>query len=620
MHACGHFTRLISLEKSLKGLLVKGGIGYNSLRGIMPIRILPDHVASQIAAGEVIERPASVVKELIENALDAGSNQIGIEILHAGKRLISVTDNGFGIPKSELGLAVSRHATSKLARAEDLFCIETLGFRGEALASIGSVSRMVVKSRIKDAETGGLVRVDGGKMSSPMEVGLPQGTQVTVEDLFYNVPARLKFLKTDSTERRHIEALVTRYALAYPEVRWELLVDGKASIQTSGNGDQREVLSSLYGVEIAKELLGVSFEEDDIHVHGFISPVSLTRSNRREITVFVNGRWVKDPSVTAAILKAYHTLLMVGRYPIVVLFLEMPPETVDVNVHPAKAEVRFRQGNLVFTRTQRAVRRALLAYSPVPDLRPQLWGAHREHERREVDLALGMAADIRSTQGGFGLTDQSETLDHSKISVHTGTLDLDHLPILRLIGQVAATYLVAEGPDGLYLIDQHAAHERVLFEQLMAQQSQKQVPAQSLLEPVTVTLPPEKSRLLEDQLPVLDKLGFDVEPFGPNTFSVRAIPALIVGGDPEAALNVLVEDFEEDETPLQSAKEAMITARICKRMAVKGGQILSPDEQKALIQGLERCQSPRTCPHGRPTMIHLSADLLERQFGRRGAR
>ena len=586
----------------------------------MPIRILPDHVASQIAAGEVIERPASVVKELIENALDAGSSQISIEILHAGKRLIAVTDNGLGIPKPELGLAVSRHATSKLARAEDLFRISTLGFRGEALASIGSVSRMTVTSRPKDAEIGGQVRVDGGKMAPLTEVGIPQGTQIAVQDLFYNVPPRLKFLKTDNTERRHIEALATRYALAYPNVRWELIVDGKISLQTSGNGDQREVLSNLYGVDIAKELLSVSFEEDGIHIHGFISPVSLTRSNRREITVFVNGRWVKDASVTAAILKAYHTLLMVGRYPIVVLFLEMPPETVDVNVHPAKAEVRFRQGNLVFSRTQRAVRRALLAYSPVPNMRPQFWGAHRENVGGSVDPAWGMAAEFRSTDGGFGLTDQSEALDHSKISVHTGTLDLDHLPILRLIGQVAATYLVAEGPDGLYLIDQHAAHERVLFEQLMAQQSQNQVPAQALLEPVTVTLPPDKARLLDAQLPILEKLGFDVEPFGPNTYSVRAIPSLIVGGDPEAALNVLVEDFEEDETPLQSAKEAKITARICKRMAVKGGQILSPEEQKALLWSLERCQSPRTCPHGRPTMIHLSADLLERQFGRRGAR
>ena len=581
----------------------------------MPIRILPDHIASQIAAGEVIERPASVVKELVENALDAGGTEITIEIEGAGKRLISVIDNGAGIPREELGLAVSRHATSKLARAEDLFHIETLGFRGEALASIGSVSRMTVESRTGDSPAGARLDVDGGKLGKLIEVGTPHGSRILVQDLFYNVPARLKFLKTDNTERRHIEALVTRYALAYPDVRWELVVDGNPSLQTSGNGDQREILAGLYGLDVAKRMLAVDFKEDAVHIHGFISPIALTRSNRRDITIFVNGRWVKDTAVTAAIIRAYHTLLMVGRYPIVVLFLDLPPETVDVNVHPAKAEVRFREGNLVFTRTQRAVRRALLAYSPVPDLRPrQLWGGAQNQQGQTVDPAWGMSAEISMDQS----LDDAPSQPH--ISIHTGALNTDALPLLRLIGQVAATYLVAEGPDGLYLIDQHAAHERVLFEQLMAQQSQEGVPAQSLLEPVNVVLPPEKARLLEEQLEVLESLGFQVELFGPNTFTVRAIPVLLVGGDPEAALNVLVEDFEEDETPLASAKEAKITARICKRMAVKGGQTLSPEEQRALLQSLEKCQSPRTCPHGRPTMIHLSADLLERQFGRRGAR
>ena len=578
----------------------------------MPIRILPDHIASQIAAGEVIERPASVVKELIENALDAKCDAISIEILGAGKRLISVVDNGLGIPREELGLAVSRHATSKLARAEDLFRIKTLGFRGEALASIGSVSRMMIESRRSDAMTGARLNVEGGKMGKLTDVGIPPGTRVSVQDLFFNVPARLKFLKTDITERRHIEALVTRYALAYPEVRWQLMEDGKSSLQTSGNGDRREVLSSLYGVEIAKQMLAVDFKEDQYRIHGFISPISLTRSNRREITIFVNGRWVKDTSVAAAVVKAYHTMLMVGRFPIAVLFLDMPSEAVDVNVHPAKAEVRFMEGNLVFSRAQRAVRRALLAYSPVPDLGlRQLWGSQRQ---KVEDPAWKMAAEIRSDEAS------PQQVDGPRLHVHTGTLEMEGLPLLRLIGQVAATYLVAEGPDGLYLIDQHAAHERVLFERLMKQQAQAHVPAQSLLEPVNVVLPPDKAQLLEEQLPVLEKLGFNVEPFGPNTFTVRAIPALIVGGDPEAALNVVVEDFEGDETPLASAIEAKLTARICKRMAVKGGQILSPEEQEALLRGLEKCQSPRTCPHGRPTMIHLSADLLERQFGRRGPR
>lgn len=580
----------------------------------MPIRILPDHIASQIAAGEVIERPASVVKELVENALDAGTEEITVEVKGAGRRLIAVTDDGAGIPRAELMLSVSRHATSKLARAEDLMRIKTLGFRGEALASIGSVSRMQVESMAAEANLGARLTVEGGKLGDITESGMPKGTRITVQDLFFNVPARLKFLKTDNTERRHIEALVTRYALAYPQIRWELIVDGKPSLSTSGNGDRREVLASLYGVDIAKQMLLLDFKEADYHIHGFISPISLTRSNRREITIFVNGRWVQDSAVTAAILKAYHTLLMVGRYPIAVLFLEMPPEVVDVNVHPAKAEVRFREGDKVFTRVQRAVRRALLAYSPVPDLRPrQLWGGREDQAEGEADPAWQMSAAIP-------VEEAPEGEEPVQVQIHTGTENAERLPLLRLIGQVAATYLVAEGPDGLYLIDQHAAHERVLFEALMAQQQKDQVPAQSLLEPVNVVFPPEKARLLEGQLALLEKLGFQVENFGPNTFTVRAIPALLLGGDPEAALNVVVSDFEEDETPLASAKEARLTARICKRMAVKGGQTLSPEEQAALLRKLEACQSPRTCPHGRPTMIHLSADLLERQFGRRGAR
>jgi DNA mismatch repair protein MutL len=581
----------------------------------MPIRILPEHIASQIAAGEVIERPASVVKELVENALDAGSDTITIEVMAAGKRLIAVTDNGSGIPKEELGLAVSRHATSKLARAEDLFRIATLGFRGEALASIGSVSRLTVESRTADSQSGAKLRVEGGKMSQVNTAGMPPGTRITVQDLFYNVPARLKFLKTDTTERRNIEALATRYALAYPDVRWELVLEEKPVLQTSGNSDQREVLASLYGVDTAKTMLAVDFREAGYHIHGFISPISLTRSNRRDITVFVNGRWVKDTAVTAAIIRAYHTLLMVGRFPIVVLFLDLPPDVVDVNVHPAKAEVRFREGDLVFTRVQRAVRRALLAYSPVPQMGSQpWWGSERSTQVETVDPAWGMSAEIQPVELG------TQPVQQSRIHIYTGGVGADQLPLLRLVGQVAATYLVAEGPDGLYLIDQHAAHERVLFEGLMAQQADDRVASQALLQPINVVLPPDKARLLEAQLTVLEGLGFQVEPFGPNTYTLRAIPALLAGGDPEAALNVLVEDFEEDETPLASAKEAQITARICKRMAVKGGQTLSPEEQSALLQGLERCQSPRTCPHGRPTMIHLSADLLERQFGRRGAR
>jgi DNA mismatch repair protein MutL len=574
----------------------------------MPIQKLPPAVASQIAAGEVVERPASVVKELVENSLDAGAQQISIVVESGGRQLVEVADNGCGIPLDELSMAVSRHATSKLRTADDLFHVKTLGFRGEALASIGSVSRLEVTSRVADADVGARLVVDGGQVGEVQQVGAPVGTVVRVKDLFYNVPARLKFLKKDSTERRWIDALVTRYALAYPDVRIHHKQENRTALQTSGSGDRREILASLYGVDVAHEMLEVLANYDNLKITGYISPISLTRSNRREITFFVNGRWIQDPALTTALVRAYHTLLMVGRFPVATLFLEMPPEQVDVNVHPAKAEVRFREKDRVFSGVQRAVRRALLAYTPVPELYTGIKG---QAEKSDQPFFNHERVDLETTSPSTSITPPVHSLQPE--------LPAQAESVLRLIGQVAATYLVAEGPDGLYLIDQHAAHERVLFEQFMAQNA-KSIPSQSLLEPVTVDFPPAEASLLAEQMPTLQRLGFQVEEFGQNTFLVRAIPTLLEKIDPTAALRVLIDDFEEDETPLQSEMEAKIIARVCKRAAIKAGQSLSPEEQSALLEGLVACRSPRTCPHGRPTMIHLPVDLLERQFGRKGAR
>jgi DNA mismatch repair protein MutL len=594
----------------------------------MTIHALPPEVASQIAAGEVVERPASVVKELLENALDAGTKSVTIKIVSAGRTLIEVTDDGAGIPAEELSLAVERHATSKLVSADDLFCIATLGFRGEALASIGSVSRMSITSRTPDEPAGARLRVEGGIIGGLEKVGAPVGTSVSVEELFFNVPARLKFLKQDGTERRVIDTLLTRYALAYPHVRIKLSEGDTPSLQTSGDGDRRAILASLYGVDTARQMLEVNAEEGDLKVSGFISPTGLTRSNRKEITFFINGRWVQDISLSSALLQAYHTLLMVGRYPLAVLFLEVPPGEVDVNVHPAKTEVRFRNPEKAFSFVLRSVRRAILAFTPVPQLAPQnLWGGISS-QPREIDPVWSLAHDPTNSEfqnpgtgldlQGFGSISTNETQLTTPGSFMAPSNP--DVPLLRLIGQIGATYLVAEGPDGLYLIDQHAAHERVLFEKLMAQHEQKAIPSQALLTPVVVQLTPGMAKLLEDQLPVLHHFGFHVDPFGQNSFQVRAMPALFAKSDPAAALRALVEDFEEDESPLQNELEAKIAGRVCKRLAVKAGQVLSPDEQRALLNDLETCASPRTCPHGRPTMIHLSVDILERQFGRKGAR
>ncbi len=596
----------------------------------MPIHILAPEVASQIAAGEVVERPASVVKELVENALDAGSRSVTVKIVDAGRRLIEVIDDGGGIPPSELPLAIERHATSKLTDAGDLFHIVTLGFRGEALASIGSVSRMTVTSRTVAATAGARIHVEGGMAGAVEPVGAPVGTSVRVEDLFYNVPARLKFLKQDMTERRAIDGLLSRYALAYPHTRFRLMDGATPTLQTAGDGDRRAILASLYGVDVAKQMLEVLAEEDGLRLTGYISPASLTRSNRKEITFFVNGRWVSDTPLTQALIQAYHTLLMVGRYPMTALFLEVQPEDVDVNVHPAKAEVRFKNQDRIFSFVQRAARRGLLAYSPIPSLPPtqNLWGGAASSASTSpsagLDWLLGHTTEAAAAPGAEQQDlslDAARPVDVRPVAASSNSQpSAFNLPLLRLVGQIGATYLIAEGPDGLYLIDQHAAHERVLFEKLMAQHDQKNIPSQALLTPVAVQLSPAAAKLIADQLPVLAHFGFGVEPFGPNTFQVRSMPALFGLADPASALRALVEDFEEDESPLQNEIEARVAGRVCKRLAVKAGQVLNPDEQRALLTDLENCDSPRTCPHGRPTMIHLSVDMLERQFGRKGAR
>lgn len=573
----------------------------------MPIKILPEQVSSAIAAGEVVERPSSVVKELVENSLDAGATRVEVEIEEGGQRLIRVTDDGEGISTSDIELAVARFATSKLRNADDLDHIQSLGFRGEALSSIGAISRLEIASRAEGEPVGAVLQVEGGEVKEPEPQGLPQGTQVSVRNLFFNVPARREFLKTEATERRWIARLVTRYALAYPQVSFSLAQEGREAFKSSGGGDYREILAEIYGLEVAQEMLNLPQGGPPVlQVSGYISPPHVHRSNRRELTFFVNGRWVQDASLSAAVLQAYHTLLMVGRYPIAALFLDLDPGDVDVNVHPAKAEIRFKDSRKVFAIVQRATRAALIGQAPAPsvDLSAQWTKMGREGE--------GAASPEWSLwhEGQEGSIDL-EPADNSSAE------GLDGVPLLRPVGQVGASYLVAEGPDGLYLIDQHAAHERILFEQFMHANQTGELESQNLLQPLAVDFGPGEADLLEEKLEVVNSIGFTVEHFGPRTYRVLAVPAMFTGRDPGVLLRSVVGEFEEDETPLAAEMEALIAARICKRVAVKAGQVLAQPEQERLLRELEACSAPRTCPHGRPTMIHLSVDSLERQFGRR---
>lgn len=570
----------------------------------MTIRILPAEVASAIAAGEVVERPVSVVKELMENSLDAGARRIEIEVLGGGSQLIEVADDGEGIAADELPLAVARFATSKLETAKDLFRLSSLGFRGEALSSIGAISRLEITSRRREAAHATRLSVEGGHSGALKPIGAPTGTVVRVRDLFFNVPARREFLKSESTERQRISDLVTRYAVAYPQVAFRLTQEGRQTFQSSGSGDRREALAAVFGLELGRSMLDLPQDaRSEIQVEGFISPPAVHRSNRRGLTFFVNGRWVQDASLSAAVVQAYHSLLMVGRYPLALVLIEMPAEAVDVNVHPSKTEVRFKTQNQVFSAVQRLVRATLLGQTaPSINFQPS-WGGGAYPATTLLDVER---AGSSSPLPGF-----------TPMPTQPG-LGGRALPLLRAVGQIGSTYLVAEGPDGLYLVDQHAAHERVLYERLLAAADGDQRQSQVLLQPEMLTFSAAQSSFIEERLEGLRGLGFDIEPFGGNAFRVRALPGVLSGLSAALALQAVIDEIEEDEKPLAAEMERLLAARICKRAAVKGGQVLSMAEQQQLLQDLEGCQAPRTCPHGRPTMIHLSVDALEKQFGRQG--
>ncbi len=582
----------------------------------MPIKILPESVTNKIAAGEVVENPASVVKELMENAIDASARSIQIRVEGGGKDLIILSDDGIGIPIEEIALAITRFATSKIDSIEDLQRIHSLGFRGEALASIAAVSMLRIQTRSKDETEGSELICEHGKLKSISRKGFPQGSSFEVRDLFSNVPARLKFLKSERTERSRITDLVLYYALAYPHLRFILEMEGRVVLQTAGNGNQREILAAVYDVETARQMLEVNLEEQGYSIHGFCSPVGITRSNRRDIHFFINGRLVQDVSLASALVNSYHSYLMVGRYPIAIVFLKVPPADVDINIHPAKAEVRFADARAVSGKLARAVRLALLASSPAPTFNQTLWGSSNV-ETKEYEIFNPSQHDFPPSSE-TGSIEGITTPESNHVQAALG-LD-EHMPLLRVVGQVGATYIVAEGPDGLYLIDQHAAHERILYEQILDKRVQKK-DMQLLLDPILFTPNARETVLLASVEDTLEEIGFQVDAFGPGTYSIRAVPAFM---SRTFSLRIITDALHELDDEKSSAvskeKEEVVIRSICKGAAIKGGTILSKEEQENLIRQLETCQNPRTCPHGRPTMIHLSVDILERQFGRKGSR
>jgi len=620
------------------------------------IRVLDPDSAAKIAAGEVVERPASVAKELIENAIDAGATDIRLELKDGGIALLRVVDDGCGIAPEELPLAFQRHATSKIGSIDDLPLVATLGFRGEALPSIAAVSQVTFASRRPSDAAGSQLRIHGGELLEQASLGCPAGSNVAVRELFYNVPARRKFLKTPLAEGGQVTRLVGHFALAYPGVRFSLNSDGRSVFQSSGGGDLLDVIARLYGPEVARGMIPVELN-DQLQVRGFVSEPRVSRASRSHISLFVNGRLIQGRSLLHAVEEAYASLLMVGRHPVAVLSISLDPAQVDVNVHPAKAEVKFAAERLVQARLHEAVHQAVARYAPVPVIEvrapvvgsvpgpagvlgaysgvpdaafghgsPWPSGASEAGARGALlggsgyggGQALGRAPEGASGwpadpgAGWAGSEGPSGTLTGGSAGGMQATL-----PMLRVLGQLALTYIIAEGPGGMYLIDQHAAHERVRLDaiQRSTRNDLGQAPdAQLLLQPLTIEVSPAQAAAAGAALPALSRLGIELEPFGDRTYLLRAVPGAMRLDRARETIAAMLDELAA-ETPADW-DDAAAHSLAC-HTAVRAGQKLSEDEMRALVAQLEQCWSPQACAHGRPTMVHLSQAQLEREFGRR---
>jgi len=565
------------------------------------IRKLPPQVIGKIAAGEVIERPASVVKELVENSLDAAARSVTIEIGRGGLDLVRVSDDGAGISPEDLPLAFERHATSKLLTESDLETVASLGFRGEALPSIAAVAEVEVASRPADAASGAMLRLREGEVVEHGEKGIAPGTVIAVRGLFRRQPARLKFLRSPAAEAAQIAGVVSHYALAYPEVRFVLLVDGRLTLQTPGDADLREAAAGVYGHQVAQALLPLVADAGPVAppvIVGLIGEPGLSRANRNYITLFINRRWVRSRTLTYAVEEAYHGFLMAGRHPLAILDIRLPANDVDVNVHPSKLEVRLRNEREVFALLQRQVRRTLTQSAPLPSVSATTWaGGPRQPQSAPRSEAAPLAMETASP---------APAIEQPRLA--------PAVPVMRALGQVGMVYIVAEGPEGLYLVDQHAAHERILFERFLDAGSAA-VDAQGLLEPVAVELTPRQQVLLTEMAPELSEQGFALEPFGEGTYLVRSVPAVLKDKEVASTLIEFLDALAREEA-IADRRQRVAMSLAC-HAAVRAGQALSQEEMRELLRQLEATENPRHCPHGRPTMIHMSADALAREFRRR---
>lgn len=576
------------------------------------IQILSDEIASRIAAGEVVERPASVVKELIENALDAGATEVSVWIERSGTALIRVSDNGEGMAREDLALAVERHATSKIKQDEDLFRIATLGFRGEALPSIGSVSRMEIVSRLADAPCGYRLRVEGGKKKEIIEAAASFGTSVEIRNIFFNTPARRKFLKSPATELSHICDVVNRMALAHAGVHFRLQHDGRNVADYVAVKELKDRLQQVLGRDVAQELVPFSWSRGEISARGFLSAAPTSFPNARYLYTFVNRRYVRDRVLTHAVLQGYDTLLMKGQYPAAALFLEIPFADVDVNVHPAKYEVRFRRQSDVHEAVTAAVRGALhqeakgpLQRSTAPE--QSAFGGVRESAQPYLNYpAARQDAPVRR-EDVFSIA-----------ATAAGSVPGDgYFSSLHVVGQILGCYLVCVSSQGLVLIDQHAAHERVAFEKLRRDLTEGKIQTQNLLIAQTLDLGAGELALLEKELALLERFGYLVEAVGPESYAITAVPAFLPEGDYRQALRRMIAELAElgnSDKMRQHLEERLAT--IACHSVIRANRKLELSEMQALLDDLDRTEFATQCPHGRPVLLEFSRDELDRMFKR----
>ena len=586
------------------------------------IKILPDHVINKIAAGEVVERPASVVKELIENSIDAGATQIFIDIEEAGKRLIRITDNGSGMSNEDARTAFLRHATSKITSDTDLESIRTMGFRGEALSSIASVSHVRLQSAMKDATSGALIEIEGGIVKTVSEAAAPQGTSLEISHLFFNTPARRKFLKSPATEFSHILTAVSRQAMAQPSVRFRLTHNKKTVLELSPSVSVRERALQLYGEEIAGNLIEFA-GGTDVHVKGLIGRPGTSRADKTYQEFFVNRRAVKNPSLTHALYSACGDMLMRGRHPVAFIFIEIDPTLVDVNVHPAKAEVRFRNQSQLHDLVRDVLREALRGVNTSSAT------THADGVRESLSDYL---SNVKSSEFGVRSWDTRNAVPKSAEQAQNRELEYSTAPVsfasyselptlnselLHPLAQIHDSFIIAQSREGMALIDQHAAHERVLFERLQDQFKAGHVAVQGLLVPDQVELGPAQSTVLAEYLPELSKLGFLAEDFGNGTFVIKAVPALLVGADiKQLLLDILDEvNVHGKSGRMDEVRDAMLSVMAC-HPAIKVHRHLDRQEMEMLLADLFKCRMPHTCPHGRPTIVRFTMTEIMKMFKR----